>query len=111
MAISPQLPEHSRVLATESRLPFHVLSDQGNVVAESFGVVITLPQRLARVYAKVFNIDIPAYNGDNSWTLPMPSRFIVDQQGIIRAVDVNIDHTVRPEPASAISVVNVLGSE
>ena len=108
MAISPQLPEHSRVLATESKLPFTVLSDQGNVVADSFGVAITLPQSIVRVYSEIFNIDIPAYNGDNSWTLPMPSRFIVDQQGIIRAADVNLDHTVRPEPASAISMIGEL---
>lgn len=108
MAISPQLPEHSRVLANESRLPFEVLSDQGNVVADAFGVAITLPQSIVRVYAKVFKIDIPAYNGDNSWTLPMPSRFIVDQQGVIRAAEVNLDHTVRPEPASAFPVLSDL---
>lgn len=56
----------------------------------------------------MFKIDIPAYNGDDSWTLPMPARFIVDQQGVIRAADVNLDHTVRPEPAAALQVLNGL---
>jgi peroxiredoxin len=47
-------------------------------------------------------------SGDDSWTLPMPSRFIVDQQAVIRAADVNLDHTVRPEPDTAIDVLKVL---
>ncbi len=32
----------------------------------------------------------------------MASRFIVDQNAVIQAADVNLDHTMRPEPASAI---------
>lgn len=38
----------------------------------------------------------------------MPSRFIVDQEAVIRAVDVNLDHTVRPEPDTAIKVLRGL---
>ncbi len=40
----------------------------------------------------------------------MPSRFIVDEKGVIRAADVNLDHTVRPEPDTAIEVLKGLKS-
>jgi len=38
----------------------------------------------------------------------MPSRFIVDQHAVIRATDVNLDYTVRPEPDTAIEVLRIL---
>ena len=38
----------------------------------------------------------------------MPSRFIVDQDAVIRAADVNLDHTIRPEPDTATEVLRIL---
>ena len=57
---------------------------------------------------EIFKLDPPRFNGDDSWTLPMPSRFIVDQDAVIRAADVNLDHTIRPEPDTAIEVLKIL---
>ncbi len=59
---------------------------------------------------EIFKLDPPRFNGDDSWALPMPSRFIVDQHAVIRAADVNLDHTVRPEPDTAIEVLRILKS-
>ena len=67
---------------------FEVLSDSGNQVAQTYKVALTLPESLRWVYSETFKLDLPAFNGDDSWTLPMPSRFIVDQQAVIRAADV-----------------------
>lgn len=63
---------------------------------------------MRRVYSEKFKLDLPTFNGDDSWTLPMPSRFVVDQQGMIHAADVNLDHTVRPEPDTAIEALRNL---
>ena len=63
---------------------------------------------MRQVYSETFKLDLPTFNGDDSWTLPTPSRFIVDQKGVIRAADVNLDHTVRPEPDTAIEVLRGL---
>lgn len=92
----------------ERRLPFEVFSDRGNQVAHTFKVAFALPDSLRWVYKDIFKLDLPAFNGDDSWTLPMPSRFIVDQQAVIRAADVNLDHTVRPEPDTAVEVLRNL---
>ena len=108
MAISPQLQEYSQELVSERRLSFEVLSDRGNAVAKTFGVAIVLPEKMRWVYREIFKLDIPKFNGDDFWMLPMPARFIVDQNAVIRAADVNLDHTVRPEPASAIEVLKKL---
>ncbi len=73
-----------------------------------FGLVYTFPDGLRQVYSEVFGIDLPTFNGDDSWTLPMPARFIVDQKSIIRTVDVNLDHTIRPEPDATIEALKNL---
>jgi peroxiredoxin len=108
VAISPQLQTYSQELVKERRLPFEVLSDQGNTVAADFGITFSLPESMQKVYSEAFKIDLPKYNGDDSWTLPMPARFIVDQRAVIRAAEVNLDHTMRPEPASALDVLKKL---
>ena len=92
----------------ERKLPFEVLSDSGNQVAHAYKVAFSLPDSMRWVYSEIFKLDLPAFNGDDSWALPMPSRFIVDQQAVIRAADVNLDHTTRPEPETAIEVLRAL---
>jgi peroxiredoxin len=108
VAISPQAQNYNQELVKERRLPFEVLSDSGNQVAHRFKVAFAFPDSWQWVYKDIFKLDLPTFNGDNSWALPMPARFIVDQQGVIRAADVNLDHTIRPEPDTAIEVLKKL---
>jgi peroxiredoxin len=108
VAISPQLEHFNQELVKERKLTFEVLSDQANQVAQKYRVAFALPDSMRWVYSEIFKLDLPAFNGDDSWTLPMPARFIVDQKGVIRAADVNLDHTVRPEPDTAIEVLKGL---
>ena len=107
MAISPQLDEFNRKFAQEKALTLHLLSDPGNLVAGKFHLVFQLPEDLRKVYLS-FGIDLVKFNGDETWTLPMPARFVIDQMGLIRAADVNADYTVRPEPSDTIDVLRSL---
>lgn len=107
MAISPQLPQHSKDVVERHRLAFPVLSDAGNRVAKQFGLVFRLADDLQQVYG-TFNIDLPKVNGDDSWTLPMPARFVIDRSGIIRAAEASPDYTHRPEPADTVEVLKTL---
>jgi peroxiredoxin len=109
VTISPQLEQFNRELVAERKLPFEVLSDRGNEVARKYGLVYTFPADMKWVYSEKFGLDLPAFNGDDSWTLPMPARFIVDQQSIIRAADFNLDHTNRPEPSETVEALKNLG--
>lgn len=110
MAISPQLQTHSADLVKERRLPFEVLGDNGNAVAQAFGLAFQLPDPMRWVYAEKFNIDVPTFNGDDSWTLPMPARYVVDGNGTIQYADVNLDHTNRPDIAPTLDVLRRLRS-
>lgn len=107
VAISPQLPEHNRELIRSRSLGFEILTDRGNVVATRFGLTFTLPQYLRDIYA-TFPLDITKYNGDASWTLPMPARFVIDRRGIIRYADSDPDYTTRPEPEDTLAALRTL---
>ena len=107
LAISPQLPEFSRELIGQKKLSFDLLSDPGNKVAKSYGLVYTIPEELKKLYLQ-FGIDIAKHNGDDSWTLPMPARFIIDPNAVIRYAEVSLDHTIRPEPSHTIEALRSL---
>jgi peroxiredoxin len=62
---------------------------------------------LRRVYSK-FGIDLKKYNGDDSWTLPIPARFVIDSSGTVRAADADPDYMVRPEPTETVRVLEGL---
>lgn len=78
-----------------------ILSDACNEVAGAFGPRFTLPDDLIELYRNLDN-NLPVINGEPSWTLPMPARFVIGQDGIIRYTEVNPDYTQRPEPAELI---------
>lgn len=88
-------------------MPLTMLRDFGNRVAEAYGIAFSLPDDLREIYQK-FGIDLAKGNGDGSWRLPVPARFVIDRGGIIRAVDADPDYTRRPEPATAIDVLKGL---
>jgi peroxiredoxin len=88
-------------------LSFELLRDLGNQVAEAYGLAFTLPDDLREIYVK-FGIDLARGNGDGTWRLPMPARFVIDRGGIIRAVDADPDYTRRPEPARTVEILRGL---
>lgn len=97
VAISPQTAVNSRKSVRQNALGFPILSDPHNDVAASFGLRFEMPDYLVDLYKALKN-DLPSLNGDPSWTLPMPGRFVIGQDGIILYAEVNPDYTRRPEP-------------
>jgi len=104
VAISPQLVKYSRLTAKKHNLTFDALSDVGNKVARQFGLVFVLPDDLRQVYRELGS-DLERYNGDDSWTLPMPGSFIVDQNSMIRDAEADPDYTIRPDPEHILNVL------
>jgi peroxiredoxin len=107
VAITPQLIEASRSLIEKHGISFDLLSDPGNDYAAKLGLRFKLPDNLKAVYLS-FRIDLAASNGEGSWTLPMPGRFVIDRGGIVRAVDVDPDYQYRPEPQKTVDDVKAL---
>jgi peroxiredoxin len=107
VAVTPQLVEASRSLIEKQRISFDLLSDPGNAYAAKLGLRFALPDDLKGVYLS-FGNDLAVRNGEGSWTLPMPGRFVIDRRGIVRAADVDPDYEHRPEPQKTLDDVKAL---
>jgi len=104
IAVSPELPDNSLSTTEKHALAFTVLSDQGNRAARDFSIVFTLPEALRPIYAQ-FGIDLPAWNGDDSFELPMPATYVIGRNGIILDGFVSTDYTQRMEPEQILDIL------
>ena len=109
VAISPQIPDQSLTTAEKNELAFPVLSDVSNVVARRFGLVFALAEHLRPIYTEL-GIDLPKFNGTNTFELPVPGTFIIDRNAVIQAVHVDADYKKRMEPAHILEVLTDLRS-
>jgi peroxiredoxin len=101
------LHEKARELIGRYALAFDILRDPGNEVAASYGLRWQLPEDLKQLYLH-FGIDLAADNGDDSWTLPMPARYIIDRDGVVRYARTDPDYTRRPEPEETLEALRAL---
>ncbi|MCP1837242.1 peroxiredoxin [Bradyrhizobium sp. USDA 4524] len=104
VAISPQTAPNSRKSVRQNKLSFPILSDVKGQVGEAFGLRFHLPDYLVELYKQLKN-DLPTFNDDPSWTLPMPARYVIGRDGVILYSEVNPDYTRRPEPEDMIAVL------
>ena len=79
----------------------------GSTWSRALGLVYALPADLKAVYDG-FGIDLPKYNGDSSWTLPIPARFVADPGGVIRYAEADADYSVRPEPEETLAALRAV---
>lgn len=107
IAVSPEQPDKSLSTREKNELAFDVLYDQGNKVADAFGLVFSLPESLRPIYDK-FGIDVPGYNGDDTFQLPIPATYIIGQDGKVLYHFVDLDYTKRLEPGLIIEQLSQL---
>ncbi len=107
VAISPQTAPNSRKSQRENKLSFPILSDVRSEVAEAFGIRFALSDELIGLY-RSFKNDLPAFNDNSSWVLPMPARYVIGSDGVIAYAEINPDYTQRPDPSELLPVLDRL---
>ena len=101
VVITPELERYTRALHKKLNLGFDILTDLHLRTAEQFHLVFTLPDNLRDLY-KSFGNALDRFHDEPGYRLPIPARYVIDKQGIIRAADVNADYTIRPEPSETL---------
>lgn len=104
VAISPELPDNTLSMEEKNGITFQVLSDLGNTYARQCGLVFTLAEELRPIY-KDWGADLPANNGDDTFELPLPATYVVDQQSKIILSFVDTDYTKRLEPSAILDAL------
>ncbi|WP_109478669.1 peroxiredoxin-like family protein [Paraburkholderia sp. C35] len=109
VSISMQTAANSLKSQRQNRLSYPILADEGGKTADGFGIRFRLQDELIDAY-KGFNVDLPALNGEPSWTLPMPARYVIAQDGTIAYAEVSPDYTQRPDPKELVTALQDLKS-
>jgi peroxiredoxin len=104
LAISPKTVQQSFFMAEQHKLRFPLLSDSGNRVARQFGLVYRVPEEQQAIYRHAF-VNLPFANGDDSWELPIPATYVIDQDQTILFASANADYTTRPEPTELLQAL------
>jgi peroxiredoxin len=108
VAISPQAPDGSLSMQEKHDLAFTVLSDPGNGIAHTLGI-LTQPTDEARAAQLELGLDLTAVNADGTTGIPMPTMAILDAGHVLRWIDVHPDYTTRTEPAQVLDALDRLG--
>lgn len=109
VVITPELERYTRALHKKLNLTFDILTDLHLQIAEQFRLVFTFPDYLRDLY-KSFGSTLDRFNDEAEYRLPIPARYVIDKQGIIRAADVNADYTIRTEPSETLRQLRQLSS-
>lgn len=107
VAITPQIAGNRRKAQRDNAVSFPVLGDPGNALAAEFGLRFRLPDELIALY-KSFGNDLAVGNGEDSYTLPMPARYVIGTDGVIAYAEVNADYTRRPDPSELMPTLAAL---
>jgi peroxiredoxin len=96
VAISAETQAYCREIKAESGAGFPFLSDLGNGYALSLNLAILVDEAMASLIA-ASGRDVPKYQGEEGWILPIPAVFVVGQDGLIKARHVDPDYRQRME--------------
>jgi peroxiredoxin len=107
VALTPELERYTRNVHKKLNLSFDILTDIHLKTAEQFRLAFVLPDYLRDLY-KSFGNALDRFHDESQFRLPLPARYVIDKEGIIRAADVNADYTIRPEPFETVKVLRAL---
>lgn len=107
VAISPQSPDQSLSTVEKAELGFTVLSDPGNHVARTIGIVFQQAEEVLDAQRKL-GLDLAQVNAEGSTQLPRPTVLIVDEDRTVRFVDVQPDYTARTEVSEILAGLSEL---
>ena len=107
VVVTPELERYTRALHKKLNLTFDILTDLHLKIAEQFQLVFTLPDYVRELY-KSFGSTLDRFHDESEYRLPIPARYVVDKQGIIRTADVNADYTIRSEPSETLTQLRAL---
>src|SRR5215813_2105236 len=107
--LTPELEHYTRALHKKLNLTFDLLTDLHLKTAEEFRLVFTLPDYLRELYKSVGGT-LDRFNDESEYRLPIPARYVIDKEGIIRSAEVNADYTIRPEPSETVRMLRTLST-
>lgn len=107
IAVSPESIDSANTTVDKNEIKYEILSDNLNKEARKYGLVFQLEEDLKKVYLE-FGLDLEKNQGNNSWELPIPATYVIDQSGKIIYSFLNVDYVQRAEPKDIVEALQSL---
>lgn len=107
VAISSEVQQYTRMLRAEAGATFPFLTDVGGGYALSLNLAILVDEAMSSMIGGA-GWDIPGYQGNSPWVLPVPAVFVVGQDGIIAARHVDPDYRRRMELDALLDAIKLV---
>ena len=69
--------------------------------------MFVLPDYLRDLYESFGNA-LDRFHDESKYRFPIPARYVIGKEGIIRSADANADYTIRSEPSETVKVLRAL---
>lgn len=109
VAVTPELADRIETTAGRIETDFPVLHDAHNAFARTLGLVFELPEAVRAHFTQI-GIELPEYNGDATFSLPVPATYVIGRDGEVAWAFVDTDFTRRAEPDDVLAVLRALPS-
>jgi peroxiredoxin len=93
VAVMPDRQQFVADLKSTAKAPFLVLTDMDNGYAMSLNLAIWVGTELQKIIAE--RHDLPSYQGNDAWVLPIPATFVVGPDRRVKARFVDPDYRKR----------------
>jgi len=110
VAITPERAKFSAALRDEAAADFPMLTDMDNGYALSLGLAISVGAEMETLISSA-GWDLPKYQGNNAWILPVPATFVLNRDGIIVARFVEPDYRTRMDIDALLQMVRLAADQ
>lgn len=104
VAISPQTVHQNDLLVQQHNLPFPVLRDASNALADQFQLTYDVPGYHQQHFRRIL-VNLPFINDDPAWRLALPATYIIRRDRTIGYAQAHADFRMRPEPEEVIAAL------
>jgi peroxiredoxin len=104
VAIVPEHAGFSKLMKATAKARFPFLTDAANGYALSLNLAIWVGLEMEAMFTRA-GIELPRYQGNSAWFLPIPATFVVNTDGTIAARYVDPDHRQRMEIDDMLAMV------
>jgi peroxiredoxin len=109
VVITPEIERFNKELQSAVGAQYPILSDVDN----GYALMLNLAFYVGDEKKKLMQFagwDIPPYNANDNWTLPIPATFVVGADGIVKARHIDPDYRKRMDVEAILAAVSAARS-
>jgi peroxiredoxin len=107
VSIMPDIAQFTKYYKKQNEFPFQILSDIDLGYSLSLGLIFWVGPEIRRLYEEA-GIELAKYHGNQGFFLPMAAKFVVGQDGLVKARHVNLEFRRRMDPDALLAVLKKL---